>query len=307
MTTATPLPTPPTQAPARRAWRLPLPRGGALELAAGRPALMGVVNVTPDSFSDGGRFLDPERALDHALRLVEEGADLLDLGAESTRPGGGVYGGGARTVPADEEIARLLPVLERLRPRVALPISVDTRKGAVARAALAAGADLVNDVSALADPETAAAAAEAGAPVVLMHSRGELATMQSTIDFADVVAEVRAELAAARDRAIRLGVPADRIVLDPGLGFGKTAAQNLLLLARLEALVALGSPVLVGASRKSFLGATTGAAVGERLPGSLAAAARAADAGAALLRVHDVGATRQFLAVRRALAGEGGA
>lgn len=307
MTTAPPLPAPPTQAPAVSAWSLPLPGGTRLELAAGRPALMGVVNVTPDSFSDGGRYLDPERALDHALRLVEEGADLLDLGAESTRPGGGVYGGGARTVPAEEEIARLLPVLERLRPRVAVPISVDTRKGAVARAALAAGADLINDVSALADVATAAAAVAAGAPVVLMHARGELPTMQASIAFADVVAEVCDELVRARDRALGLGVAADRIVLDPGLGFGKTAAQSLRLLARLEALVALGSPVLIGASRKSFVGAAAGAPVGERLPGSLAAAARAAEAGAALLRVHDVAATRQYLAVRRAIAAEAGA
>ena len=307
MTTAPALPQPPTPAPAASTWSLPLPGGARLELAAGRPALMGVVNVTPDSFSDGGRYLDPQRALDHALRLVEEGADLLDLGAESTRPGGGVYGAGARAVGADEEIARLLPVLERLRPRVAVPISIDTRKGAVARAALAAGADLINDVSALADPETAAAAAAAGAPVVLMHARGELATMQSAIAFVDVVAEVRDELARARQRAIGLGIAAERILLDPGLGFGKTAAQNYRLLARLEQLVGLGAPVLVGASRKSFLGQPTGAPAGERLPGSLAAAARAAEAGAALLRVHDVAATRQFLAVRGALAAEAGA
>lgn len=304
MTTARALQVPPPSVPARGAWTLPLPSGARLELRAGRPALMGVVNVTPDSFSDGGRWLDPERALDHALRLADEGADLLDLGAESTRPGGGVYGAGARAVPAAEEIARLLPVLERLRPRVALPISVDTRKGEVARAALDAGADLINDVSALADPATAAAVVAAGAPVVLMHARGELATMQAAIAFSDVVAEVRAELELARDRAIGLGVAADRIVLDPGLGFGKSVEQNLRLLARLEALVGLGAPLLVGASRKSFLGQATGAPVGERLPGSLAAAARAADAGAALLRVHDVAATRQFLAVRRAIAAE---
>ena len=263
-------------------------------------AIMGIVNVTADSFSDGGRFLDPGRALEHALRLVEEGADLLDLGAESTRPGGGVYGGGARTVPAEEEIARLLPVLERLRPRVALPISVDTRKGAVARAALAAGADLVNDVSALAVPETAAAAAEAGAPVVLMHSRGELATMQSTIDFADVVSEVRAELAAARDRAIRLGVPADRIVLDPGLGFGKDSAQNFALLGDLGRLAPPGTPLVVGASRKAFLGTVDARPPDDRLPeslGAVAAALRAAPDHPLLVRVHDVLETLRFLAV----------
>ena len=288
-----------------RAFRLKLPCAGAVELVAGRPKLLGVVNITPDSFSDGGRYLEPRRAVEHALALVGEGADLLDLGAESTRPGGGVYGGGARDVPADEELARLLPVLERLRPRTRTPISVDTRKAAVARAALAAGADLINDVSALGDPEMAAVVADAGCPIVLMHSRGELATMQSTIAFRDVVAEVRAELERARARAERCGIARDAILLDPGLGFGKSAEQNLRLLAATAELAALGSPLVVGASRKSFVGQTTGAAVGDRLPGSLAAAAAAARGGAALLRVHDVAATRQFLAVLDAIDGSG--
>lgn len=289
-------------------WVLELPRGRRLELVAGSPRLMGVVNVTPDSFSDGGRFLDPARAVEHALALVGEGADLVDLGAESTRPGGGVYGAGAREVPADEELARLLPVLERLRPRIDVPISVDTRKATVARAALGAGADLVNDVSALGDPAMAAVVAEAGCPVVLMHARGELATMQRDISFRDVVAEVRAELAARRDAAVDAGVDASAILLDPGLGFGKNAGQNLELLARLDRLTDLGAPLLVGASRKSFLGAVSGAPPEQRLPGSLAAAARAAAGGAAILRVHDVAATLQFLAVWRATAGtEGGA
>lgn len=307
MTTAPAHSTPAAAAATASSWTLSFRSGGALALRAGRPALMGVVNITPDSFSDGGRFLEPERAVEQALRLIEEGADLVDLGAESTRPGGGVYGAGARTVGAGEEIERLLPVLERLRPLTAVAISVDTRKGAVARLALAAGADLINDVAALADPEMAAAIADAGCPVVLMHARGELATMQSTIAFADVVVEVRAELAAARERALASGIAADRIVLDPGLGFGKTAAQNLSLLARLERLVELGSPVLVGASRKSFLALASGAAAAERLPAGLAAAGRAAAAGAALLRVHDVAATYQFLAMQRALAEEAGA
>ncbi len=305
MTTAPALAPPPPLDAGARAWTLPLARGGVLGLRAGEPALMGVVNITPDSFSDGGRYLDAERAVERALQLAAEGADLIDLGAESTRPGGGVYGRGARPVPAAEEIGRLLPVLERLRPRLALPISVDTRKAAVARAALAAGADLVNDVAALADPEMAALVAESGCPVVLMHARGELGTMQSTIAFDDVVAEVRAELAAARARALGHGVAADRVVLDPGLGFGKTATQNLRLLGELERLVELGSPILVGASRKSFLAVGADTPPAERLPASLAAAARAADAGAALLRVHDVAATRQFLAARRAFAAEG--
>jgi dihydropteroate synthase len=276
---------------------LTLPRGGELRLVPGSPRLLAVVNVTPDSFSDGGRFVAPDRAVEHALRLVDEGADALDLGAESTRPGGGVYGAGAREVPADEELERLLPVLERLRPLVSIPISVDTRKAAVARAALSAGADLVNDVSALADPAMAEVVRAAGCPVILMHSRGELGTMQSTIRFRDVVAEVSAELAAIRDRAITAGIDGRAVLLDPGLGFGKTAEQNLALLAATRELAGLGSPLVVGASRKSFLGALTGAAVDQRLPGSLAAAARAAAGGAAVLRVHDVAATRQFLAV----------
>jgi len=289
----------------RAAWTLVMRAGGRLELAAGVPRLAGVVNLTPDSFSDGGRFVEPGRAVEHALRLVEEGADLLDLGAESTRPGGGVYGAGARTVPAGEELARLLPVLERLRSRVRVPISVDTRKAEVARAALAAGADLVNDVSALGDPGMAEVVARAGCPIVLMHSRGELATMQSGIAFADVVREVRDELAALRARAEAAGIPAGLVVLDPGLGFGKTAAQNLELLARLDELATLGSPLLVGASRKSFIGSVTGDPPGERLEGSLAAACWAARGGAAILRVHDVLATRRFLAVSGAIAAAG--
>jgi dihydropteroate synthase len=287
------------------AFRLSLPRAGSLELVAGRPKLLGVVNVTPDSFSDGGRFLDPDRAVEHALALLAEGADLLDLGAESTRPGGGVYGAGAREVPAAEEIDRLLPVLERLRPLTSAPISVDTRKAAVARAALAAGADLVNDVSALGDPGMAGLVAAAGCPLVLMHSRGELATMQTGIAFGDVVREVRDELASARARAEGAGIARAAILLDPGLGFGKTAEQNLALLAGTPELAALGSPLVVGASRKSFIGHATGAPADARLPGSLAAAAAAARGGAALLRVHDVAATRQFLGILEAVEAAG--
>jgi dihydropteroate synthase len=283
------------------AWTLQLARGRSLHLQAGRPALLGVVNVTPDSFSDGGRYLAPDDAVAHALRLLDEGATGVDLGAESTRPGGGVYGAGARTVPAREELDRLLPVLERLRSATDAPISVDTRKTEVARAALAAGADLINDVSALGDPGMADLLAEASCGVVLMHSRGELASMQRGIRFVDVVREVRDELEATLRSAGHAGIAPQRVVLDPGLGFGKTAEQNFALLARLEELAVLGAPLLVGASRKSFLGAVTGAGPGDRLAGSLAAAATAAAGGAAILRVHDVAATRQFLDVRRAL------
>jgi len=283
-----------------RHWTLRLPPGGALELG-GRPLVMGILNVTPDSFSDGGRWLDAGRAVARGLEMVEEGADLLDLGAESTRPGGGVYGAGAAAVDAEEEWRRLQPVLEALAGRAGVPLSVDTRKGAVARRALAAGADLVNDVTALTDPDLAAAVAGAGCPVVLMHSRGEIATMQRHAVYDDVVGEVRAELAAALARAEAAGVDPGQTLLDPGLGFAKGADHSLALLARLEELSGLGRPLLVGASRKSFLGRLTGAAAPDRLAGSLAAAAWAADHGAAVLRVHDVAETVQALAVWAAI------
>jgi dihydropteroate synthase len=268
---------------------------------------MGVLNLTPDSFSDGGRFASADEATAAGLAMVAAGADLLDLGAESTRPGGGVYGQGARTVPIEEELARLLPVLTSLRRETSVALSVDTRKAPVARAALAAGADLINDVSALGDGEMSAVVAAAGCPVVLMHARGELAAMQRDIAFQDVVAEVAAEQGAALDAARAAGVAPEQVILDPGLGFGKTAEQNFALLRHLDALAAHGRPLLVGASRKSFIGAASGAAVGERLAGSLAAAGWAADHGAAILRVHDVAATVQFLDVWQAIAGHDGA
>ncbi len=259
------------------------------------PFLMGIVNATPDSFSDGGRFLDPEAAVAQAVRLVAEGADLVDVGGESTRPG-------APSVPADEEIRRVVPVIERLRARgLAVPISVDTAKGAVARAALAAGADLVNDVSGLGDPELGRAAAEARVPVVLMHTRGTPAEMQSRAVYGDVAAEVAAELRAVLDRAVAAGIDPGAVILDPGIGFAKTAEQNVELLARVGELRALGRPLLVGPSRKSFIGKLTGAPVGERLPGTLAAVVACALAGVELLRVHDVAACRQAALVAAAL------
>ena len=287
------------ESPRRRTpplWTLRLPGGRELALG-GWPRVMGIVNVTPDSFSDGGLWLDPGRAVEHALALAGEGADLLDLGAESTRPAGAAYGAGAEPVSAEEEWRRLAPVLDRLRPATRLPISVDTKKGAVARRALAAGADLVNDVSALADPALAAAVAEAGCPVVLMHSRGETATMREHARYDDVAGEVRAELAAALARAEAAGIDRGQTVLDPGIGFAKAGRQNLELLARLPELAALGRPLLVGASRKSFLGELTGRPPAERLAGSLAAALYAAARGAAILRVHDVADTVGALAV----------
>ena len=294
----------PDRAATADSWTLALPRGRRLELQAGRPRVMGVLNLTPDSFSDGGAWFregDPRPAVERGLAMLAEGADLLDLGAESTRPGGGVYGAGARDVPPEEELGRLLPVLEGLRAATEAPLSVDTRKAAVARRALEAGADLVNDVSALGDPAMASVVAAAGCPVVLMHSRGDIATMQKEIRFEDVVAEVRDELAAAVERAAAAGIARERVVVDPGLGFGKTSEQNLALLGSLPELGRLGLPILVGASRKSFLGQVTGAPPEARLPGSLAAAGAAAAGGAAILRVHDVAETVAFLAVRSAV------
>jgi dihydropteroate synthase len=256
---------------------------------------MGVVNATPDSFSDGGRFLDAEAAAAQALRLAEEGADLVDVGGESTRPG-------AAAVPVEEEIRRVVPVIERLRARgFPIPISVDTSKGPVARAALRAGADLVNDVRALADPDLARAVAEAGVPVVLMHMRGTPADMAERARYRDVAAEVAAELAGSMERAERAGVARDRILLDPGIGFAKTAEQSLELLARLGELRALGRPLVVGPSRKSFIGKVTGAPVEARLPGTLAAVAAAVLAGAEVVRVHDVGPARQAALVAAAI------
>ena len=259
------------------------------------PFLMGVVNATPDSFSDGGRFLAPEAAVAQAERLAEEGADLVDLGGESTRPG-------ASPVEAAEERRRVVPVVERLRARgFRLPISVDTTKAEVARAALEAGADLLNDVSGLLDPALARVAAEAGAPVVLMHGRGTPATMQGLAVYRDLLGEVAAELRQAMARALAAGIPEERIILDPGIGFAKTPEQSVELLARVGELSALGRPLLVGPSRKRFIGHLTGAPVEARLPGTLAAVTACVLAGVELLRVHEVAAARQAAKVAAAL------
>jgi dihydropteroate synthase len=302
----------PTSTPLSKQGALRLPGGRQLSLEGRRPLVMGVLNLTPDSFSDGGLWTEPERAVDHALAMLDGGADLVDLGAESTRPGGGVYGAGARAIAAEEELERLLPVLAPLRRATAAPLSVDTRKGEVARRALAAGADLINDVSALGDPALGAAVAAAGCPLVLMHSRGELPTMQRGISFRDLLEEVRAELELAVERAGAAGIEVEQLIVDPGLGFGKTAGQNLALLRRLPELAAIGRPLLIGASRKSFIGVAErfGApAAGRepstpegRLAGSLAALAWAAAGGAAIVRVHDVPESVRFLAAWRAIA-----
>lgn len=253
---------------------------------------MGVVNVTPDSFSDGGQFLEPDAAIRHGQRLVEEGADLLDVGGESTRPG-------SEPVSDEEERRRVLPVVRRLSETVDVPISVDTRKAGVAAAALDAGASLVNDVSALRDPAMPALVARTGAGVVLMHMKGEPKTMQGSPHYDDVVAEVAAFL---RDRigvAEGAGVPSGAIVIDPGIGFGKRSGKgiedNATLIKHLPELGRLGYPILVGASRKSFVGNVLRLPLAERLEGSLAAAVVAAWQGADIVRVHDVKATRRAI------------
>lgn len=282
-------------------WNLRLPRGGALALGS-QPRLMGILNITPDSFSDGGRWLDPDRAVRRALQMQEEGADLLDLGAESTRPRGGVYGEGPLPLSPAEELQRLLPVLKALRPKTALPISVDTRNGCVAKAALAHGADLINTVGGLGDETLAAAVAEARAPIIIMHSRGHFAAKPKMVRYRDICAEVGGELGSLMRRAQDLGIDPGQVILDPGIGFAKGVQDNLRLIAGLDRLASLGRPLLLGASRKSFISKIQPAKPGERLGGSLAAAAWAERGGAAILRVHDVAATRQFLTLWAAIA-----
>ena len=259
---------------------------------------MGVVNVTPDSFSDGGRFAAHESALAHARRLIAEGADMLDVGGESTRPG-------AEPVDETEEIARVVPLVAAIRAESAIPISVDTRKPAVARAAMAAGANLWNDVSALRfSPASLATAAELGCEVVLMHMKGEPRTMQASPRYDDVAAEVAEFLAARAEAAMAAGVRREAIWLDPGVGFGKHMIRhNLPLLAGLRRITDLGFPVLLGVSRKGFIGALDGGAPPDaRLGGSIAAALAGVAAGVAAVRVHDVRETVQAVRVWQAIA-----
>lgn len=264
-----------------------------------RPQVMGVVNVTPDSFSDGGRFADPKAAMVHCESLLAEGADILDIGGESTRPG-------ARRPEPDEELARVLPVL-RHAVTLGVPVSVDTSEPRVMAAALDLDVDIINDVRALQRPGALdAVATHRAAGVCLMHMQGEPGSMQLAPRYQDPVAEVIAFLASRRAAALALGVAAERIALDPGIGFGKTVEHNLILLARQRELLALGSPLLVGWSRKSTLGAVTGRPVGERQAASLAAALLAVDRGARIVRVHDVAATVDALKLWRAATQEQG-
>ncbi len=275
-------------------FQLSLAGGRRLSLSRQRPVVMGVVNITPDSFSDGGNWLAPEQALAHAERLLHNGADLLDLGAESSRPGGGIYGDGAAEISSDEELRRLLPVLKKLRVLTEKPISVDTRKAAVAHQALDNGADLINDIGGLNDSEMIDLVAQRGCPVVIMHSRGTLGTMQQGISFDHVVSEVRDELKAVARRAERAGV--SQIILDPGIGFGKSSVHNLQLTNGLDQLAALGYPILFGSSRKRYLGEISGRNPQHRVAASLASVARVLGC-ASMVRVHDVAETVNFLRV----------
>jgi dihydropteroate synthase len=247
-----------------------------------RTYVMGILNVTPDSFSDGGRFLDPAAALDHAVAMAGEGADFIDVGAESTRPG-------ARPVPAREQLARLVPVLRAVKKRVKVPVSVDTTIAVVAQAAVREGADMVNDVSALAgDPRMAAVVARFGVPCILMHMKGKPRTMQRSPKYQDLMAEITGFLAAALERGEQAGIERSQMLVDPGIGFGKTVAHNLEILRRLAELESLGVPVMVGPSRKRFIGAVLDAPPDERVEGTIAACVLAAANGANVLRVHDV-------------------
>jgi dihydropteroate synthase len=261
-----------------------------------RPLVMGIVNVTPDSFSDGGNYLDAEAAVAHAERLVAEGVDILDVGGESTRPG-------AEPVAVEEELGRVVPVVERLRAR-SVPMSVDTMKPEVARAALDAGAHIINDVSGFRDPAMVRVAAELGAGAVVMHMRGTPRTMQNDPRYVDVVGEV-AEFFEERLRVLEeSGIPPEAVCLDPGIGFGKTLDHNLELLANLGAFARFGRPVCLGVSRKGFIGKLCGREKHERLAGSLAVACFAAARGEAqVLRVHDVAATRDAAVLLDAIDG----
>ncbi|MEA2200202.1 MAG: dihydropteroate synthase [Solirubrobacteraceae bacterium] len=268
--------------------------------------LMGIVNVTPDSFSDGGRFLDADVAVAQARALVDQGADIVDIGGESTRPG-------AEPVPEAEELRRVLPVVERLATGgLSAQISVDTTKASVARAALDAGASLINDVSAFrADPEMAALVAQSGADCCLMHMLGEPRTMQDDPRYDDVVEDVRAFLEERLEFAVREGVERERIMVDPGIGFGKTESHNLELLRRLSELLTLGAPIVIGTSRKGFLGRIAARAggmadpldAGDRLAGTIASNVLAYERGASVFRVHDVAPVREALAVTAATLG----
>jgi dihydropteroate synthase len=266
---------------------------GRFEFPLDRPLIMGVVNVTPDSFSDGGKFLSTSAAIDHAHQLIEEGVDILDIGGESTRPG-------AQPVAIDEELRRVLPIIEALKSS-SVPISIDTMKPEVMKAAIQAGVSMVNDVNALRVPGALEICADTGVAVCLMHMQGEPRTMQLEPSYADVVAEVKAYLFDRAQACERAGIAKDRIVIDPGFGFGKNREHNLTLLRNLSAFRDLGYAILAGLSRKSVLGKITGQEVVSRVPASIAAALLAVQNGANIVRVHDVHATKDALAILHAV------
>jgi dihydropteroate synthase len=272
---------------------------GRMIVAGGAPKVMGIVNVTPDSFSDGGRALAVDDAVSHAMRLVDEGADLLDVGGESSRPG-------AAPVGLVEELRRVVPAVEALAARVSVPISIDTTKAEVARQALRAGASIINDITALGgDPDLARVVADAGAGVVLMHMQGTPGTMQDAPSYDDVVREVYDFLALRVEWAEARGIPRPRIAVDPGIGFGKTTEHNLELLRNLGRFATLGCAVLVGTSRKGFLGALTGRPISGREAASVASSLCAATRGASVVRVHDVAPMVDAIKVWAALGGWG--
>jgi dihydropteroate synthase len=258
-----------------------------------RPLVMGVLNVTPDSFSDGGKFLNPEKAAAHAILMAEQRADIIDIGGESSRPG-------AAEIGANEEIDRVLPVLEMLKGKLNIPISIDTRRSEVARKACQAGASIINDISGLVNDEAIAdVASEMNSYLILMHMRGTSATMQLNIHYDNLIKDISDFLARAASRAIARGVSRDRIIIDPGIGFGKTVEHNFSLIKHIPEFAGLGYPVLIGASRKSFIGKTLGVDVDERLEGSLAAAVYAVFKGASIIRVHDVLQTVRAMTIIR--------
>jgi dihydropteroate synthase len=268
-------------------------KAGRFSLSLERPLIMGIVNITPDSFSDGGKFFDSGRALDHARQLLEDGADILDIGGESSRPG-------AEPVAVDEELRRVLPVLEKL-VELSVPVSVDTCKPEVMRRAIAAGAAMINDIFALRAPAALDAVADSRVAVCLMHMQGEPRTMQQAPHYRDVVGEVETFLVERAAAAVAAGIERDRIVLDPGFGFGKTPQHNLELIRALRRLREAGYPLLAGLSRKALFGKIVGREAAERVHASVAGALLAAQRGASIVRVHDVAATRDCLLVLRAI------
>jgi dihydropteroate synthase len=282
--------------PAHRVWKL----AGGRELAlGGRPRVMGILNVTPDSFSDGGAFIERDRAVAHGLEMVRQGADIIDVGGESTRPGAG-------EVSVEEELERTVPVVAELARRLPVPVSIDTTKAAVARAALDAGAAIINDISGfIFDPAMPELAVRSKAGLVVMHIRGTPRTMQLAPSYEDTVAEVCAELEERVQVLLAVGADPERIVVDPGIGFGKTVADNVLLLAFLRELAEPGYPVLLGCSRKSFLGALSNRPVDDRLIETVAATVLAAAAGCHVIRVHDVEENVRALEIAAAVLGAG--